>query len=160
MSEQPLPEEPECLCGRDPSGLRADIVCPVHDGDGSIERPMRERIDALARVIGPVLRRLYPQNPDLVLGREARHIAAALLESDAVLAVMPRDDAAPVAVMVNRTHAAYTEVVAERDALQARVAVQKAKVSMYEDWLREHVPDCPMLAENIVADEFFTQEGN
>lgn len=33
----------------------------------------------LARLIGPVLKGLYPQNPDVVLGREARLIADALL---------------------------------------------------------------------------------
>lgn len=35
--------------------------------------------DDLARAIGPVLKRLYPHNPDIVLGREARFIADALL---------------------------------------------------------------------------------
>lgn len=32
----------------------------------------------LARAIGPVLKSLYPQNPDVVLGREARAIADAI----------------------------------------------------------------------------------
>lgn len=33
----------------------------------------------LQRLIAPVLKRLYPSNPDVVLGREARMIAAALV---------------------------------------------------------------------------------
>lgn len=35
--------------------------------------------DDLTFLIAPVLKRLYPQNPDIVLGREARIIADALL---------------------------------------------------------------------------------
>ena len=37
-----------------------------------------EFAQVLARTIGPVLKRLYPQNPDVVLGREARIIAEAI----------------------------------------------------------------------------------
>lgn len=33
---------------------------------------------------------------------------------------------------------------------RSRLAVQKAKVAMYERWMREHTPSCPLLAENIV----------
>lgn len=35
---------------------------------------------------------------------------------------------------------------------EAALAVARAKVAMYEGWLREHHPDCELLAENIVAD--------
>lgn len=38
-----------------------------------------EPLDEMARAIGPVLKRLYPSNPDIVLGREARVIAGALI---------------------------------------------------------------------------------
>lgn len=40
------------------------------------------------------------------------------------------------------------------DLLDARswLAVQRAKVALYEGWLREHQPDCPLLAENIVEE--------
>lgn len=45
------------------------------DDDGGVTD--LDRSD-LARAIGPVLKRLYPQNPDVVLGREARAIAEAI----------------------------------------------------------------------------------
>lgn len=35
----------------------------------------------LARTLGPVLKRLYPQNPDVVIGREARAIAEAIVSA-------------------------------------------------------------------------------
>lgn len=37
-------------------------------------------------------------------------------------------------------------------ALRSALAVQKAKVAMYERWLRDHLPSCSLLVENIVAD--------
>lgn len=44
----------------------------------TVEQRLASFTDDLARAIGPVLKRLYPQNPDVVLGREARVIAAAI----------------------------------------------------------------------------------
>lgn len=36
--------------------------------------------------------------------------------------------------------------------LEGQLAVARAKARMYEEWVRENHPDCPLLPENIVAD--------
>lgn len=62
--------------GEDP-----DLVFTEMYANSDIEtEPNRpaDSVPALARAIGPVLKQLYPQNPDIVLGREARAIAEAI----------------------------------------------------------------------------------
>lgn len=54
-------DDGETTCGCPSDGAR-------HDAD----------VADMQRIIAPILKQLYPQNPDVVLGREARIIAAAL----------------------------------------------------------------------------------
>lgn len=41
------------------------------------------------QLVAKVLKRLYPQNPDIVLGREARNIVAALSDAGYVIVLRP-----------------------------------------------------------------------
>lgn len=60
-----VPCPAKCIKGKVPIEQLVATYNAVHD-------------ENLQRTIAPILKELYPQNPDVVLGREARYIGAAV----------------------------------------------------------------------------------